>query len=341
MTETPSPTAWTFSQSAVRGFSRLIFPLLARIRVNGLENVPKKGPLLILGNHLSTIDGPLIFTLLPPGVRFVGPGDFKLLFPGNVFVAWVRAILVKRSNAFDRTSLRRMTDVLNAGGFLAMFPEGGTWEKSIYDAKPGAAYLSALTNAPILPIGLGNTYQVWYKIGRFQRPVITVNIGKPMPPVQIPDKTKRAEVLEAATHDIMQRIYDLLPETTQRWYDAMARRTYRLQVEVWRNGLPLENAEIEGGAVLAELMAKPNLISPFIRNAKLPLDPFTMQEVRFLPQSVKFSAKLLLEALRGPFDGYIAYRLGEEKAKALETALEQLMSVCDSPGVMGLTLTVK
>lgn len=322
-------------KAAMQSFSRLFFSLVARIHVTGLENVPERGPLLVLGNHLSTIDAPLIMAFLPPGMRFVGPGDFKLLFPANLFLKWSGVIQVKRSNQLERSSLKRMTEVLTGGGKLGLFPEGGTWEKSIFDAKPGAAYLSLTTGASILPIGLGGTYRAWYKVGRLQRPHLHINVGKVMPPVTAPDRSKRTEALENATREIMQRIYDLLPAPDRAQYDDWARRRYALGLEVW-HGDSCEKPDLPGGAALAEVMLKPNLLSPLVNNLRLPLDPFRYPGIRFLPASVRLAVNQLNTALHSTLTEYMEYRLGDEKAKALYTALDALLALVEQPGVTGI-----
>jgi 1-acyl-sn-glycerol-3-phosphate acyltransferase len=325
-------------QSFLRLYSQLTLALLTRTSVTGREHIPPKGPLLIVANHLSTLDPPLLMAALPRGTRFVGPGDFKLLFPANLFVRWNRVITVRRSTQMELGALKQMTDVLNSGGMLAIFPEGGTWEKSLYEAKPGAAYLSLVTGAPILPIGLGGTYRAWYKVARLQFPAVSVNIGEVMPPVTAPDRAKRAEALEIATREMMTRINDLLPPADRAWYAEQARRRYDLAVEVWR-GNNREMVEIPGRAALGEVLVKPNLISPLIRNARLPLDPLLHPGVRLPPASVRLAAEKMHAALTGPFSDYMEYRLGEEKSRDLYAALSTLTELASTPGVTAIALT--
>jgi 1-acyl-sn-glycerol-3-phosphate acyltransferase len=324
-------------QSTLRAFSRLVLSTLLRMTVTGRENIPAKGPLLIVANHLSTIDPSALMAIMPRGTRFVGPGDFKLLFPANLFLKWGRPILVKRSAQIERSKLKEMIDFLSAGGMLVIFPEGGTWEKPITDAKSGAAYLSLTAGAPILPVGLGNTYRVWYKATRLQRPHVTINIGPVMPPVQMTNRAKRSEALDTATQDIMQRIYQLLPAADRAWYDDQARRLYDLSVEVWRRGVSASFG-LPGRAVLGELMLKPNLLSPLVHNAGLPLDPLRWPGLRFTAASIRLAATSLQEALQGPFVDYIDYRLGEAKSRDLQAALSALIVLADDPGVEGVTL---
>jgi 1-acyl-sn-glycerol-3-phosphate acyltransferase len=327
-------------RSLMRLTSRVMLATLTRTTVTGLENIPASGPLLILANHRSTIDPMLLLAHLPSETEFVGPGDFKLLFPGNLIIKWYGLVQVRRSTQLERASLKLMTDILKSGKMLGLFPDGGTWEKPITDAKPGAAYLSMTTSAPILPIGIGGAYQAWGMVMRLQRPRLTVNIGKVMPPVQAGDtRSKRGEALEAATQEIMRRIYNLLPAEDQAWYDDMARRRYDVIVETsGANGR--ETVTLPGSAVLGEIMLKPNLMSPLIHNARLPLDPLRLetQGTPFPPASIRLAASSLQEALHGPFADYMEYRLGEPKARELYSALDALTALAERPGIGHITL---
>jgi len=323
----------------MRGFARLMLSLLTRTTITGREHIPASGPLLILVNHRSTIDPMLLLASLPASTEFVGPGDFKLLFPGDLIIKWYGLVQVKRSTQLERASLKLMTDILNSGKMLGLFPDGGTWEKPITDAKPGAAYLSMLTGAPILPVGIGGAYRAWDKVARLQRPRLTVNIGEVMPPVQAPaERSKRGAVLAEATQTIMQRIYELLPAEDKAWYDDMARRRYDLKVEVWRHDT-CETIQLPGAAVLGEIMVKPNLMSPLVNNVGLPLNPLRHPGVRFSPASVRLAASTLNSALHGPFADYMEYRLGDAKAHDLYTALDALAALADTPTITYIALT--
>ncbi|MEP7287556.1 MAG: lysophospholipid acyltransferase family protein [Chloroflexota bacterium] len=325
-------------RSTLHRIARLTLTLLTRTTIIGQENIPAHGPLLILANHSSTIDPMLLGMGLPETTEGVGAGDFKLLFPANVIMAWYGLIPVKRSLQLDRASLKLMTDMLNSGKMLSLFPQGGTWEKPITDAKAGAAYLSMITGAPILPVALGGTYRAWDKVVRLQRPHLTLTIGTVMPPVQAPaQKSQRGDVLDAATQEIMQRIYELLPPADQRWYDELAATRYNLDVEIWR-WKTREPIRLPGSAVLGEVLLKPNLISPLIQNAKLPLGPMLKHGVHFPADLVRTAATSLQSALHSSYEGYMEYRLGIDKSQQLYAALDALIDLTNSPGVGQIVL---
>jgi 1-acyl-sn-glycerol-3-phosphate acyltransferase len=328
-------------RAAMRRLNQIGLALMTRTTVTGVENIPASGPLLILANHVSTLDPALLLAHLPATTEFVGPGDFKLLFPADLIIKWYGLIPVKRSLQLERSSLKLMTDILKSGKMLGLFPQGGTWEKAITDAKSGAAYLSMTTGAPILPIGVGGAYGAWDKIARLQRPRVTVHIGQVMPPVQAPaDKSKRSEVLEAATREIMLRIYDLLPAEDRAWYDDLAVRRYALSVEIWRSGNreTIDAGKLPGLSALAEFVLKPNLTSPLVHNAQLPIGPLLRPGVHFPPDMIHRAALSLQQALHGPFAGYMEYRLGEEKSQQLYAALDALAALAGDSEISQMAL---
>ncbi len=288
------------------------------------------GPVIFAANHTSTFDALLLLLLLPVDAVFVGPGDFRLLWPAPWFVKNLGLILMKRGSV-DRTGLKRMTDLLKEGGALGMFPEGGTWEKAIDDVKSGASYVSYTTDAQIVPMAFGGTYQVWSRILRLQVPRIEVRIAPPEPPVTIVDRKRRQDELQEHSVALMHTIYDLLPPGTQAHYDRQARLSFAgsLRTESGDHLLP----EVDFSA-LAELVAKPNLFSPLVHNARLPVRPFHRYG-RVFPARQMQSAALALQAAfaEGDFAGYLEYRLGDDKAAAIRDALTAIITALETPPV--------
>lgn len=310
----------------LRWFALIVGKLLTRTTVSGLEHIPTEGPVLFAANHLSTYDPVLLITYLPKHVQMVGPGDFRLLWPANWIVENLGLILTDRG-AVDRKSLKQMEDVLKEGGLLALFPEGGTWEKALEDVKSGAAYLSVMTHARIVPIALGGTYQVWKKMAQLKRPRISVVFGEPLPPVQLSgDRKTRQQELQDASLDLMKHIYRMLPEADQRFYDEIPRQRFWADLSFMPQvNLPSAVPEL---STLTELVSKPNLFSPLYRNAGLPLKPFVQRVGRYT-QADEFeqAIRALQAAFQTTFKGYLEYRLGDEKAAKLYTELEALLPI--------------
>jgi 1-acyl-sn-glycerol-3-phosphate acyltransferase len=303
-----------------RAFFRWLAPILealfTRTTISGVESIPITRPLIFAANHASTYDAVMLVAHMPADTELVGPGDFKLLFPADVLIGLAGIVRIKRA-ALDRDSLRLMGDALKAGKCLALFPEGGTWEKRLDDVKPGVAYLSQTHDATIVPVSFGGTYRVWGKILRLQRPHVTIHFGAPIPPVQIVDRKQRAEELRAASLRLMHAIYAHLPPADQARYDEAAR-------QIFSGRIVGASEPATPYAVLAELASKPNLISPLLHNARLPLQPIA--QISRSHSAADFMAALnaLRTALNGEFSGYLNYRLGDHKAAQALSEIEQM-----------------
>jgi 1-acyl-sn-glycerol-3-phosphate acyltransferase len=308
-----------FFRSLFRALARWVARTLTRQTITGEANIPSERPLIFAANHASTYDALLLLAYLPPDTQWVGPGDFKLLFPANLLVPLAGIVLVKRA-ALDRDSIKLMSGALEAGANLALFPEGGTWEKRLDDVKAGAAYLAQLKQVTIVPLSFGGTYQVWSKIVRLQRPPVTIHFGEPLPPPPAGDRKARGEVLQNASRALMQRIYVHLPPPDQARYDVAARAVYHGSFQV-------SGSAVHDFPVLAEIFSKPNLASPLWRNARLPLKPLLQHSAYYPAADFVIAAERLQSALSGAFAGYLNYRLGDEKAVVAIAELAELRAL--------------
>jgi 1-acyl-sn-glycerol-3-phosphate acyltransferase len=124
----------------------------------------------------------------------------------------VDAVWLDRYEADFRT-LRIVLKRLKKGEILGMAPEGTRSEtEALVMGKPGAAYLAAKANVPIIPVGLTGTEDrvVKYRLRHLRRLDINIRIGEPfyLPPM---DRKNRDEYLDQSTEEIMCRIAELLP----------------------------------------------------------------------------------------------------------------------------------
>lgn len=213
----------------------LLFRLLTRRTAIGLENIPLTGPVLLVTNHLSILDPPLIFTQInrPDMVVFVADKYKK-----NPLFRWIieniGGVWVDRGNV-DRATLKASLEVLRRGGLLGMAPEGTrSRTKRLHAGKTGAAYLASRAGAPILPVAVFGTEQVFRGLLRLRRVGVTFRAGKPftLPPLA---RDERADQLEALTTEIMCRIAALLPPEYRGVYRDHERvRELELELELER-----------------------------------------------------------------------------------------------------------
>jgi len=324
-------TRWT--RRVLRVLGCFMLRLLTRTTITGAHHLHTPGPVIYAGNHFSSFDPVFLITLLPEDVALVGPGDFELLWPANWAVKGVGLIPMARG-AVDRAGLKQMLAVLRGGGRLALFPEGGTWEKSIENVKPGVAYVSQATGARIVPIAFGGTYEVWGRVFRLRRPRITVRIGAPLPSVTLSgDRHQRQVELDTAARNLMRHIYAMLPPADQARYDTWARQQFTGTLSFAPPVVAPPDVPLDA---LAELVSKPNLFSPLHRNARLPLGPL-VDHSRFVPaRAMAIAAEALLNTFtQGNYAHYLEYRLGEEKAAAIQEALAAIRARTDEAADIG------
>ncbi len=189
---------------------------LARVRVEGLDNLPENGPALFAVNHASNADGMLLMAYVVPALgrrmRWLGKEE-ALRWP---FFGWVmreNGIMGIRRGAGDLEAFRAARQVLDEGGFLTIFPEGTRSPTgSLQEAKEGATVLAMRSGVPIVPIGIAGSHRFWPKgkAPRFGRRM-TVRVGRQFRLSPATPGTSRRDAVAAATREIMCHIAELLP----------------------------------------------------------------------------------------------------------------------------------
>ena len=191
--------------------AKALIRLLIRREVRGRDNVPAEGPLIVVANHLSLADPPVLSASLRRRIVYMAKEEsFRHPIQGPL-VRGFRAFPVRRGQ-IDRQALRSAQQVLRDGLALGMFPEGTRSRTAqLQQGNPGTALIALRSGAPILPVALTGTEKVLGPRLLFGRLRITVSIGKPfsLPPVD--GRLTKAE-LTSATEVIMAHLAELLPE---------------------------------------------------------------------------------------------------------------------------------
>ena len=181
-------------------------------KVQGRENVPPMGPLIVVANHQSNFDPTLLGVSLPRRIWFLAKDG---LFRGPIVTWFLRsygAFPLNRAGA-DLGAYRWALNQLERDQVLVVFPEGTRSTGGMGRGKPGVARLALKTQTPLLPVGitgtesLGTIFRVFNPTGRLR-----VNIGTPFSLPSIEGRLND-DVLGSLTDMIMQRIAALLPES--------------------------------------------------------------------------------------------------------------------------------
>jgi len=199
----------------------LTFIYIRSVEVEGVENVPRQGPLILASNHLNNADPPMIALAIPRHPTFMAKQE---MFGWPILGLGIRlygAFPVRRFEA-DLAALRKATERVRQGEMLVMFPEGTRSRTgSMRKAHPGTAMIALRAGAPILPVAITGTETVrwpWLFLRPFMGPRVRVVIGRPffLPEVERVD----TEAAQRCTEIIMGRIAELLPESYRGLYAA-------------------------------------------------------------------------------------------------------------------------
>ena len=163
-----------------------------RGRTYGAENVPQHGPLVVVSNHASDFDPPILSCCLRRPVAYMAKEElFNIPILGQAIQVY-GAYPVSRGAA-DRSAIRSALQYLENGWATGVFLEGTrTPDGRITDPKLGAALIAAKAKAPLLPVSLWGTHKIFKKGSAIPLPVpITVRIGEV---IAAPSSTNRDEL---------------------------------------------------------------------------------------------------------------------------------------------------
>jgi len=203
----------------LRGMIRLLFALLVRVRIEGIENIPPSGPLIVAANHFHFADPLAVILAMPWPLDFIG--GFHMPFAPAI-VRWLPRLWglyrVRRSGS-SRSALRQAEETLKAGGVLGIFPEGGSWATVLRPPRPGSAFLATRTEALVLPVGLDGLPEIFPCLKRFRRATVTIRIGKPIGPFLSASGGRAGrDALDAVGETILNAIASLIPEASRGVY---------------------------------------------------------------------------------------------------------------------------
>jgi 1-acyl-sn-glycerol-3-phosphate acyltransferase len=196
--------------------ARFCLRAMARVKVEVAGELPTRGPLIVVANHLSNADPPLVAGWLTPllGRQLHILAKQALFFwPVGPVIRRLGASPVKAGGS-DIEAYRVARDILDRGEVLCIFPEGTRSMTGVLgEAKPGVAMLATRSGAPVLPVGVSGTDRFLGRGARFPKigTRVTVRIGRPFTLTLDPSKPRR-EAMNAASDEIMRAIAALTDE---------------------------------------------------------------------------------------------------------------------------------
>jgi len=210
--------------TSLQGLTRL----LCRVDDAHLARVPATGPLILVANHINFLEVPLIYThLMPrPVTGFAKAETWDNPAMAMLFDLW-QAIPLRRGEA-DLEAMRQALSVLQAGGILAVAPEGTrSGHGRLGRGNPGVVLLAQMSGAPLLPLVYYGGESFKENIKRLRRTDFHIVVGQPFT-IQTQGVSVNRQVRQQIADEIMYQLAALLPPPYRGHYSDLhaATQTY-------------------------------------------------------------------------------------------------------------------
>jgi 1-acyl-sn-glycerol-3-phosphate acyltransferase len=208
---------------------RVVFALILRVELRGVENVPRSGALIVAISHSSFIDPVVIGAFLPREVvpmAKIEAFDYPIL---GALIRWYGAFAVRRGEV-DVRAFKNALAVLRRGLAMVIAPEGHRSETgALQRGREGAIILALRSGAPLLPVAVWGGKPLWKNLARLRPTEMRIVIGKPvLPSVSNPSRDQ----ITAMSDELMLRIAALMPRELHGYYRDWTRPSAGLLKEV-------------------------------------------------------------------------------------------------------------
>jgi 1-acyl-sn-glycerol-3-phosphate acyltransferase len=179
---------------------KIYFAVFYRVKISGIENLPKNGGYIICANHVSAKDPLVIGTYIKPKIYFMAKSQ---LF-STKFKAWFfsscGAFPVHRGGA-DITAIKKAIQILKEDKIFGIFPEGRRNRTNEIKPQAGIVMIALKSKSLVVPVGVVGTYKMFSKV--------IVNFGKPIDLSQYYGQKTSTEEMEKISIEIMKKIKEL------------------------------------------------------------------------------------------------------------------------------------
>lgn len=202
-----------------------VLRFLFRVKVEGKENIPKKGPIIMASNHVSFSDSIFLPLVLGRRITFVAKAEYFDDPKTAWFFRAVGQIPIRREGGdAAQRALDTAREVLEGGGVFGIYPEGTrSPDGRLYKGRTGIARLALQTKAPIIPVAMIGTREA-QPIGQVKPnffSTITVRFGKPMTFPHLADRGDDRMALRNITDEVM---FELRELSGQEYVNEYAKR---------------------------------------------------------------------------------------------------------------------
>lgn len=198
-----------------------VLRLLYRPWVEGLENVPGDGPMILAPNHLSFIDSLFVPLMVPRRVVYLGKADYFGKWY-SWFFRGAGVIPVRREGGeAGEASLNAGVEQLSKGLAVGIYPEGTrSPDGRLFKGKTGVARMALRAGCPIVPVALIGTFDAQppgKKIPRVMK--IGIRFGRPIDVSRYADREDDRFAWRAITDELM---FEIMALSGQEYVDEYA-----------------------------------------------------------------------------------------------------------------------
>jgi 1-acyl-sn-glycerol-3-phosphate acyltransferase len=204
---------------------RVHFRLTLRLDAPNVQQVPERGPLIVIANHTGQIEVPLLATLMQPR-RITGWAKAEAFDnPLLRWVFWAWEIIPVRRGEADMSALKRALRAIEDGYIFGIAPEG-TRNKTgrLRRAMPGMVILAIRSGAPLIPVVHWGGEVYLANLKRLKRTDFHIRIGQPFK-INVEGVKVTAEIRQQIADEMMYRIAKLLPEKYRGEYSDLGKAT--------------------------------------------------------------------------------------------------------------------
>lgn len=185
----------------------IICSILTKIKVEGKENLPKKGPFILAPNHIDHSDPVAIAYAIKKPITFLMAEDLENVPSVQRIIPWAYGVVLVNRKKPKLSTFKIMNKQIQGGEIICIFPEGTSINPNLIEGKNGAAMFASQHNIPIIPVAIRGTNFVLEKLKKLKRQRVTVVFGKP-----IEETAKFLNNNDNLTRKTMQAISKMLNE---------------------------------------------------------------------------------------------------------------------------------
>ncbi|MDR2521596.1 MAG: 1-acylglycerol-3-phosphate O-acyltransferase, partial [Spirochaetaceae bacterium] len=165
----------------------------------GTEHIPQSGPVCFVSNHSGIFDIVLCLSAIGRPFGFIAKKELALIPFLNLWILLLGGLFIERNN--PRKALKTISDAaghVKKGGAMIIFPEGTRSKgRGLLPFKPGAMKLAVESGAPIVPVAISGSYDVFERTGFIEKVNVSISFGQAIDQSTLPHEHKRQALSDA------------------------------------------------------------------------------------------------------------------------------------------------